>query len=83
MKISTTFFNKLPYEQKVETIYLHAEMVSELNYHGRRYELYCIQGTFIEVVVNKDNQRIADIRVLENTDRLAHYCESVNLSTLL
>lgn len=83
MRIINTFFDQMPYEDKVEAIYQHANMIADVSQGNKKYDLYCIEGSFVEVVVNADTNKILAIRSLEDSERLLRYCQSVDLGTLL
>ncbi|GAA4828238.1 hypothetical protein [Algivirga pacifica] len=83
MKISTTFFNGMSYEKKIQTLYNYAEMLVSLVIGDERIELYCIGGTYLEVIVKNESLHIADIRVINDSEELLKYCEQVDLKQLI
>ncbi|MDQ3046857.1 MAG: hypothetical protein M3R27_04855 [Bacteroidota bacterium] len=81
--IDPEYYDLLTLDDKVNILYMEGDFIAGVELDSLEISLYALDGFFVEVFYELPYNKIDDIRVLSDKDRLEVYLENITLEKLL
>jgi hypothetical protein len=83
MKMKNPYYNMLPIEEKAYLLCSRGELIAATATNNYDMSLYVLDGEYIELYYSIAYNKIEEIKVLEDHQRLDLYTASMDISILL
>ncbi len=78
--MSKDIFNKLNLHQRIKTLYVDGQFVTDIRYYKYKINLYLLENYFVEVFYHHRDDRIEKVEILEDkSSRMKFYIDQIKL----
>jgi hypothetical protein len=80
--ITSTSYNSLTFDEKVEVLWSRGRLLIANKFKKFDRSLYAVDNFFVEVLYNKKDENIQEIKLVDNKKKLKFYIKQINIRSL-